>query len=314
MHTCLYCGKPIEIGDWHSSCSRKFFGVSTPPVCSLDDEALNEIAMKAVGEGKTIPGVQKKLSLGLKKEPGKALRLTLVDLPTGYILKPQSADYPELPELEDLGMRLADSADIQTVPHAMFRLEHGEIAYITKRIDRKGNLKIAMEDFCQLSGRLTEDKYKGSYEQCAKIIKKWSSQPMLDITNFFYLLLFSFVIGNSDMHLKNFSLIATEAHEYTLCAAYDLLPVKLILTQDTEDLALSLDGKKANIKKSTLLRFGMNIGLSERVISNLMAKLVKLKPKFEEVIDKSFVSNEMKTSLKVLVESRLLMLSETPTN
>ena len=211
MKPCLFCGKPIEEtpqkGQWHQGCSKKFFGTDLPPLVSLSKHNLELIASKAIGVGVTLPGVQKKLSLTLLTEKGQPPHLTIVDSPTGFILKPQSQEFSQLPEAEALVMRMADAADITTVPHAMIYLENDTLAYSIKRIDRKGNRRIAMEDFCQLSEKMTEDKYKGSYEMCAKLLQKWSSRPLLDVTNFYYLLLFSFVTVNSDMHLKNFSLI-----------------------------------------------------------------------------------------------------------
>ncbi|MDY0289087.1 MAG: HipA domain-containing protein [Sphaerochaeta sp.] len=254
-------------------------------------------------------GVQKKLSLTLITERGQTPRLTIVDTPTGFILKPQSSEYAQLPEAEDLVMRMADTATITTVPHALIHLDDGTLAYITKRIDRKGKRRIAMEDFCQLSERLTEDKYKGSYEMCAKLIKKWSSRPLLDVTNFYYLLLFSFVTGNSDMHLKNFSLIADSSGNQVLAPAYDLLPVNLIVEDDTEEMALTLCGKKAKLTYATFLQLGEHMGISALVVHNLIQKLKNLEPAFMEIIETSFVSEGMKASMQQLVSERLQRLN-----
>ena len=274
MKKCLFCGNPIEesphSGQWHQQCNKKFFHTDIPPRLSLSRENLEAIALSAIGEGINLPGVQKKLSLTLQTERGQQPRLTSAATPTAYILKPQSPEYAQLPEAEDLVMRMADAAIITTVPHALLHLDDGTLAYITKRIDRKGKRQIAMEDFCQLSGRLTEDKYKGSYEMCVKLLQKWSSRPLLDVTNFFYLLLFSFVTGNSDMHLKNFSLIADSPGTYVLAPAYDLLPVTLLLEDDKEEMALTLCGKKAKLSYATFLQFGRNIGIADIVIHNLI--------------------------------------------
>ncbi len=313
MKKCLFCGNPIEesphSGQWHQQCSKKFFHADIPPRLSLSSENLDAIALSAIGEGITLPGVQKKLSLTLLTERGQQPRLTIVGTPTGYILKPQSPEYAQLPEAEDLVMRLADAATITTVPHALLYLDDGTLAYITKRIDRKGKRRIAMEDFCQLSGRLTEDKYKGSYEMCVKLLQKWSSRPLLDMTNFFYLLLFCFITGNSDMHLKNFSLIADSPGTYVLASAYDLLPVTLLLEDDKEEMALSLCGKKAKLSYATFLQFGKNIGIADKVIHNLIKKLKDLEPTFMEIITASFVSEGMKTRMKQLVSERLQRLN-----
>lgn len=155
---CLYCGKeivdpaPEEMeSQWHTECTKKFFGMTLHPVLDLDDSILREIARKTVSEGYTVPGVQKKLSLHLIEEE-KGSRLTIVDYPAGYILKPQTGKFSYLPEFEQLGMRLAQIAKIPTVPFGLIRLKDGTLAYITKRIDRlekkKKVTKLAMEDFC----------------------------------------------------------------------------------------------------------------------------------------------------------------------
>ncbi len=312
MKQCLFCGKPIEetpqMGQWHRLCSKNFFGTDIPPSVSLSKQNLESIASKAIGMGITLPGVQKKLSLTLITEKGQTPRLTIIDTPKGFILKPQSPEYAQLPESENLVMRMADVADIATVSHALLRMEDGSLAYITKRIDRKVKRRIAMEDFCQLSEKLTEDKYKGSYEMCAKLLRKWSSRPLLDVTNFYYLLLFSFVTGNSDMHLKNFSLIADGAGSHILAPAYDLLPVNLILEEDKEEIALTLGGKKAKLGYATFLQLGVHIGIAELVVHNLIKKLQGLEPTFREIIETSFVSEGMKTGMKQLVSERLQRL------
>ena len=313
MKRCLFCAQPIEglpqTGQWHQRCSKKFFGTDIPPRLSLSRENLEAIALSAIGEGITLPGVQKKLSFTLQTERGQQPRLTIIDTPSGYILKPQSPEYAQLPEAEDLVMRMADAATITTVPHALLHLDDGTLAYITKRIDRKGKRRIAMEDFCQLSGRLTEDKYKGSYEMCAKLLQKWSSRPLLDMTNFFYLLLFCFVTGNSDMHLKNFSLIDESPGNPILAPAYDLLPVALILEQDKEEMALSLCGEKAKLSYAAFLKLAENMGIADLVVHNLIKKLKALEPTFKSIIENSFISEGMKAHMQQLVSQQFHRLT-----
>jgi len=253
---CLCCGKTLRTKNesgWHKSCIQKFFGTTQLPKIDLDDDTLALLAIKSTSQGLTVPGVQKKLSLHLLVD-GNTPRLTIVDYPTGYILKPQVEQFVALPESEHLVMRMADAVGIATVPHALIK-NGNTYAYITKRIDRvfkKDRLeKLAMEDFCQLGLRLTQDKYHGSYEQCGKIIKQYSERSKLDLTELFIRLVFFYITGNSDMHLKNFSLIETEvgSKQYVLSAAYDLLPVKVNMPEDKEDFALAMNGKKTNIQK-----------------------------------------------------------------
>ena len=241
------------------------------------------MATETTNKGFTVPGVQKKLSLHLVSDSRKP-RLTLVNYPTGYILKPQVAEFEALPESEQLIMTMADMAGISTVPHALIKGNAG-LAYITKRVDR--NLTsdkvemLAMEDFCQLDLRLTEDKYRGSYERCAKIIKQYSSRVGIDMAEFYIRLVFCFIVGNSDMHLKNFSLIETAegSGEYVLSPAYDLLPVNANMPADKEEFALAMNGKKMNIRKGDFLKYADTCGISRQTAEKLIENLVRLTAK-----------------------------------
>lgn len=313
---CLHCGKSLKEENstqslefnWHKKCVRKFFGLSSFPKLDISNEQLNNYVKKTVSKGFTVAGVQKKLSLHLSTEQEN--RLTLVDYPTGYILKPQTADFENLPEMEKLGMDLANIAGIKTVPNALLKL-NGEYAYITKRIDRlfTNNKQdfFAMEDFCQLSSRLTEDKYKSSYEQCAKIIKKYSSIPGLDLTELFYRLVFCFLIGNSDMHLKNFSLIETEpkSRQFILSPAYDLLSVNVVMSSDTEETALTLNVKKNKLKKTDFINFAKYCDIPQKVAEKLITKLLSKKENMMQEIQKSYISETQKQDLIDLLENRI---------
>ncbi len=152
-------------------------------------------------------------------------------------------------------MHLAEIAKIRVVPHSLIRFEDGELCYITRRIDRTNEGgKLAMEDMCQLSEKLTEQKYKGSYEQIAKLVLRYSSAPKLDLVNFWEQVVFSWITGNADMHLKNFSLYSPQQEVYTLTPAYDMLSTALVMPEDTEELALTLNGKKRKLKKAGLCK------------------------------------------------------------
>ena len=308
---CLCCGRPLLTPDetgWHKACIKRFFGIAKLPEIAIDDKTLNQLASETINQGFTVPGVQKKLSLHLASD-GKEPRLTLVNFPTGYILKPQVAEFKALPESEQLIMSMADMAGISTVPHALIKGNTG-LAYITKRIDRylKGNQleMLAMEDFCQLDQRLTEDKYKGSYERCAKIIKQYSSRVGIDITEFFIRLAFCFIVGNSDMHLKNFSLIETAegSGEYVLSPAYDLLPVNAIIPADKEQFALAMNGRKANIRKSDFLKLAENCDITLSTAKKLIQSVVRHSPKWMEMCDKSLLPSELKKRLNKIIAER----------
>lgn len=308
---CLRCGKPLRTADesgWHRACIKKFFGTSKIPEIEIDDKTLNMLATETTNKGFTVPGVQKKLSLHLVSDNGKP-RLTLVNYPTGYILKPQVAEFEALPESEQLIMTIADMSGISTVPHALIK-GNGGLSYITKRVDRvflgEKTEMLAMEDFCQLDLRLTEDKYRGSYERCAKIIKAYSSRVGIDMAEFYIRLVFCFIVGNSDMHLKNFSLIETSegSCEYVLSPAYDLLPVNANIPADKEQFALAMNGKKMNIRKGDFLIFADVCGITRPTAEKMINNLVELTPKWIVMCDNSLLPDELKDRLKKIITER----------
>ena len=315
MSRCLCCGKTLRAENeyrWHTSCIKSFFGTTKFPDIDVSKEVLNQIAIDNTNKGFTVPGVQKKLSLHLSND--EKPRLTLVNYPTGYILKPQTDEYASLPEMEYLVMQMAKASGIKTVPFALLCLpsQDNAFAYITKRIDRADGQILAMEDFCQLDGRLTEDKYRGSYERCGKIIALHSQNKGLDNTELFIRIVFSFAVGNSDMHLKNFSLIeaSERSNEYSLSAAYDMLSTNVVLPDDKEQLALTLNGKKQNVRRKDFIEFAKNIGITEISANKMIEKIVKLKDKYISMCKESYMPNNMKMSLENLIEQRISILSK----
>lgn len=321
---CLCCGKPLsddsvveKASFWHNSCIKKFFFANRLPIIDVSEQMFMHLALENTKKGFTIPGVQKKLSLHLTQ--GNNPRLTLVNYPTGYILKPQVSEYHSLPEAEFLVMQMALKTGINTVPFALLMMEHNNYSYITRRIDRilptGKNIKtqmLAMEDFCQLSGRLTVDKYHGSYEQCAKIISKYSINTGLDLSELFVRIVFSYVVGNSDMHLKNFSLIETapNSQEYVLSPAYDMLPVNIILPEDKDQLALTLNGKKRNIRKNDFLFFTENSKIPQKSAEKMIKKVVSLKETYLKMCRDSYLPDDMKSVFEKLITDRISILAE----
>lgn len=300
-----------ESSDYHPRCSTKIYGSPIPPVLPYGKKDLIRLAEKVIRSQTTLTGVQPKLSLDIEKAEKSSKRFTIVGLWGRYILKPQSQHYEQLPELEDLTMHLAEIAKIKVVPHSLIRFQDGDLCYITKRIDRgtKGE-KFAMEDMCQLTGRLTEYKYKGSYEQIAKHILKYSSTPKLDVVNFWEQVLFSWITGNSDMHLKNFSLYSNKPDIYVLTPAYDLLATKLVIPEDSEELALTLGGKKKKIKKTDFVTAMQSTGLEEKIIKNILDKFRKASSGWMDFIDLSFVREETKERYKNLIDGQLSKLAQ----
>lgn len=314
---CLCCGKPIKETNpeeqeycWHLKCVKNFFGTKELPDIDISEEIIKTLADESTNKGFTVPGVQKKISLHLSAEKNQRPRLTLINYPSGYILKPQTEEYPSLPEAEYLTMRMAEIVGIKTVPYALVKTNKEKFAYITKRIDRTGTQMLAMEDFCQLDGRLTEDKYKGSYERCAKIITEFSSRSGLDITELFLRTVFSFAVGNSDMHLKNFSLIETDENSgiYVLSKAYDMLPVNTVNPADKEQFALTMNGKKRNLHRGDFLKFADTCGIGRNVAERLIDKVINKKDILIEECSNSYLPNDLREDLTELIKARIDML------
>ena len=306
MSKCLCCYKELGPGevDFHKSCCRKFFGTATAPVLDYTREEMDDLAAQIIKSQTTLTGVQPKLSLNLDKHKDSQ-KLTIVGLWGGYIFKPQTERFAMLPENEDLTMHLAEIAKLKTVPHTLIRMKDGSIGYLTKRIDRtkKGD-KIAMEDMCQLTERQTEHKYRSSYEQIGKAIRKYSAYPQLDMVDFLELVYFSWLTGNNDMHLKNFSLYSP-AGEPVLTPAYELLSATICNPAYDEELALNLNGKKKHLKDSDFVAAFRTCGVPEIVFDRLKKKYLDLFPKFEEEIQRSFLSEDLKTAYIELLQKRM---------
>ena len=309
MCKCLYCYKPLEEGqkDFHPHCAKKMFGIAKAPLLEYRYEELDKLAEQVIRSQISLTGVQPKLSLNLSKHDGSN-RLTIVGLWGNYIFKPQTANYLQLPENEDLTMHLAEAVKINVVPHCLIRLADGSLGYITKRIDRtKKGEKIDMEDMCQLTLHPTEYKYKGSYEQIAKVIMKYSDMPRLDLANYMQLLLFCFITGNNDMHLKNFSLYRP-FEGYQLAPAYDLVNTSIANPDDTEELALPLSGRKTKLHLANFLQAAATMGIEENVVRHLTDNMSKALPKWMQLINDSFLDETMKEKYRQTIETRLARL------
>lgn len=304
---CLYCYKPLNSDEknYHSSCAKKFFHLTPPPELPYRLNELGKLAQNTLLNRITIPGVQPKISMSLESDKSNN-RFTIVGLWGKYILKPPVKTYPHLPENESLTMKMAQLAGIRTVPNALIPLKTEELCYITKRIDRedKGK-KMRMEDMCQLTGRLTEHKYQGSYEQIAAAVKKYSDNPLFDVAELLKILLFSFITGNGDMHLKNFSLIETSGY-ISMAPSYDLLSTRLVIPEkdDPDETALTLNGKKRKISIKDFQTFANNSGLNEKQVSNIFEEIFEVIPDIYALIKKSFLPEEQKNEYYHIITER----------
>lgn len=309
MAKCLCCYKELSPGevDYHRSCIRRFFGTNEVPQMPFTHAGVRDLAKQVVRSQTTVTGVQSKLSLDIEKVE-HTTRFTIVGLWGRFILKPQTELYPLLPENEDLTMHLAKEVGIDVVPHTLVRFADGELAYLTRRIDRttKG-LKLPMEDMCQLTERLTEHKYRGSYEQIAKAIAKYSDAPGLNVVDFWMVVLFSWLVGNSDMHFKNFSLYAPN-DQMILTPAYDLVNTLLAIPTDTEELALTLNGKKSHLQRKDFEKAMLSSGMDETVVHRCMDQFAHVLPRWEQWVHNSFLSPEMQAAYLQLLHQRLYLL------
>lgn len=311
MRRCLYCYQLLNENeiDFHSSCSRKMFGTTIPPILDFNQKQMEEMAKQIVVKSIAVTGVQPKLSLQLEKAK-QVSRLTIVGLYGDFILKPASEQYSELPQNEDLTMHLAELSKIKTAKHSLIRLKSGELAYITQRFDRDRGQKIAVEDFCQLSKNLTEHKYRSSAEKMGKVIYKYTVNKGFETQRLFELVLFSYFVGNTDMHLKNYSLIENQLGEFELSPAYDLLSTTLVITEDKEESALTINEKKNKLTRVDFDELARNFKINEKFLQAIYKKFEKLQPKWLELIQISFLSNEMKANYQNLIQKNMKKILE----
>jgi len=313
---CLYCYQPLnehEEDDFHERCSLKFFGTKTPPVFNYSLNEMAELAKNVVERSVAVPGVQPKLSLTIVNDTladGRSGRLTVVGALGGnYIFKPPSDHFAEMPQNEHVTMRIAEDVfKLRTVPSSLIRLASGELAYITRRIDRTSTgEKIHMLDMFQILEAF--DKYKGSMERIGKALQAYSANTLLDLSYYFELTLFSYLTGNSDMHLKNFSMI-NNGGNWELSPAYDLLNVTIVNPSDTEELALTLEGRKKKLRLENFNTFARNLGMNDRQLKNVYSRFSKNKQSAFDWLDQSFLSAEQVEAYKALMDKRYAILPE----
>lgn len=251
----------------------------------------------------SIQGIQPKVSTILNiKNSG----FEIVDQGGEFIMKPQSVDYTELPQNEDVSMRLAAMVDIETPLHGLIYSKDNSLTYFIKRYDRIGKKqKRAVEDFAQLSGNTRDTKYRSSMENVAKLIEQFCTFPVIEKVKLFRLTLFSYLIGNEDMHLKNFSVITRDA-KIELSPAYDLLNTTIAIGNALEELALPLSGKKRNFTKNNFLEYygQQHLGLRTQVIDDVLADFSNAIESWKNTIEISFLSATMKQKYVEIIEQR----------
>jgi len=302
MPKCLVCFGPVDAGDYHPRCCRALFDTAKPLTVDFGYDDLPNEGLRLLAEKGPVPGVQAKLSLG--RDPLNPTRLTIQAFRGRFILKPPSPEYPHLPENEALCMELARRLGIRTAPHGLARMADGTIAYLSRRFDRPAeDERLHQEDFCQLSERSAADKYKGSLEAAAKVLR-FSRQPGLDAVRFLELNLFCWLSGNADMHLKNFSLLEDADGGWALSPAYDLVSTALALPSDREESALSVNGKKSRLAKDDWLAFSARLGIGGKVFDRLFDRFAQAFPTVEEAVRASLLPPALKDAFLALWRER----------
>jgi serine/threonine-protein kinase HipA len=303
---CLYCYQPLNEAeqDFHAVCAKKMFGTKEAPIIDFNLKQIEELAKQIVIKSVAVTGIQPKLSLELEKHKNELSRLNIVGLHGNFILKAPSTEYRELPQNEDVTMHLASLVKIKTAQHCLIRLHSGELAYITKRFDRFKKDKIALEDFCQLTENLTEHKYRGSIEKVAKTTQKFTANKGFETLRLFELILFCYLTGNADMHLKNFALLENALCEFELSPANDLLSTALVIPDDKEESALTINGKKSRLNKNDFDALALSMEINTKVLDSIYTKFEKVLPKWIEFIKQSFLSKAMQKNYIELIQSK----------
>jgi serine/threonine-protein kinase HipA len=258
-------------------------------------------AMNRAGK-MSIQGLHLKLSVVLRVTEG---RFEVVDRGGRYILKPQSLDFPELPENEDVTMRMAAGVGIEAPVHGLVRSMDGSFTFFIRRFDREGRTRLPVEDFAQLSGESRETKYDSSMEMVAAVIDQFCTFPALEQVRLFERTLFSFLVGNEDMHLKNFSLI-TRDEKVELAPAYDFLNTTIALKAAKEELALPVRGKKSKLTRNDLLNYFARerLQINERVVDDVVSRFARAMPAWHELLDRSFLSADAKQNYWAILTER----------
>jgi serine/threonine-protein kinase HipA len=255
----------------------------------------------------SVQGVQPKLSAVLNIKEGK---FEIVDKGGKYILKPQHHIFPEMPENEDLTMRLAGEVGLEIPKHGLIWSKDNSLTYFIKRFDRKGHSdKVPVEDFAQLAGLSRDTKYEYSMEKVVSLVDTYCTFPAIEKIKLFKLTIFNFLIGNEDMHLKNFSII-TQGGKTTLSPCYDLVNSTIEYKKQEEEIALPLKGKKRKLTRNILVNyFGKErCEITDKSISKVLETFSLSIHKWKELIEISFLSKEMKEKYISLLETRLNIL------
>jgi serine/threonine-protein kinase HipA len=303
MSRCPITYEPLPDGVNYSQQGLKLLNRNLTCLAPLEFTAQEQRQEALNRAGKmSIQGLQLKLSVVLRITEG---RFEVVNRGGKYILKPPSLDFPELPENEDVTMRMAATVEIEVPVHGLVRSIDGSFTYFIKRFDREGRDRMPVEDFAQLSGASRETKYDSSMEKVASVIDQFCTFPALERVKLFERTLFSFLVGNEDMHLKNFSLI-TRNEKIELAPAYDFLNTTIALKAAKEEMALPIKGKKSKLVRNDLLNYFAHerLQINQRVLNDVLSRFAKAIPSWRELLAESFLSAEAKQKYTAVLAQR----------
>lgn len=290
MRACPITLEPVADGESYSKAGLRSLHprlLRLEPLALSQEEQLRQARLRS--DKMSIQGVQPKLSAILKPREGC---FEIVDRDGRFILKPNPLPYEEVPANEALSMTLAKHAGIEVPPHGLLAAIDGSWVYAIRRFDRAGrNERLHVEDFAQLSGATRDTKYASSLEQVAKVVETHCSFPAIEKADLARRLLFCFLIGNEDMHLKNFSLIA-EKGKVRLAPAYDLLNSTLVLENASEESALPLRGRKRKLSRADWIDYFCRerLKLPEVILNGILSDLHDGLAEWTEVIRRSYLS------------------------
>ena len=303
MNRCPITYEPLPDGAMYSENGLRSLNRNLTSLAPLEFTAEQQRQEAINRAGKmSIQGLQLKLSVVLRITEG---RFEVVNRGGRFILKPQSLDFPELPQNEDVTMRMASAVGIEVPLHGLVRSIDNSFAYFIKRFDREGRERLPLEDFAQLSGESRETKYDSSMEKVAAVVDQFCTFPALERVKLFERTLFSFLVGNEDMHLKNFSLI-TRNEKVELAPAYDFLNTTIALQAAREEMALPVKGKKSKLTRNDLLNYFARerLQINEGVMNDVLSRFANAIPAWRELLDHSFLSVEAKQKYVTVLTER----------
>ena len=307
-HRCLITYQTISIDEKYSNEGLRFLAKNLTTLSDLPFtiEELHQEAQSRYDK-MSVQGVQPKLSAKLNIQQGC---FEIVDTGGTFILKPSLLHYPEVPANEDVTMKMAVAVGIEVPIHGLLYNRDGTLTYFIKRFDRLAHKnKCAVEDFAQLTGNTRDTKYQFSMEKLVSVLDQYCTFPMLEKHKLFIRVIFNYLVGNEDMHLKNFSLI-TRNKKVELAPAYDFLNTTILLPRVKEELALPLNGKKNHLSFKDFIDYFAyeRLSLNEKIVMETLKNFQEKSSELFSWVDRSFLSEKMKASYKDILMKRFSVL------